>query len=368
MRIRDVVLQDRLAQLVDARTWTFNINLVDPVTEFKVWFYAKTHATGPNEAGCIPYLIKEVAIIDGSEVIASMNGAQCFSLYCFDHGKEPFVWHQEQGGMSNYWCLPITFGRHLWDPNWIFDPTRFRNPQIRITFDLANVAAVGANAWATGTAQISVWAKIMEEGADPVGYFMSKELKEFASLASGQEITYLPTDFPIRKLMVRAYKKAGDMTDAITRLKLSQDEDKWIPWDLNSADFIFLMRDWFPEIYLHLKNQADNNEQREHYGGQYAHGMICGGEDIHITNVSGFANNIYTLEAETDAGAGATDVIHWIETTTRTPFDHYCYPFGDQQKPETWLDVGRMGNLRLILTQGSTGYTEEIVVQQAHPY
>ena len=368
MRIRDVVLQDRLAQLVDARTWTFNINLVDPVTEFKVWFFAKNHATGPNEAGCIPYLIEEIAVVDGSEVIAAMNGPECFSMNCFDQGKPPLVWEQEHAGMSQYWCLPITFGRHLWDPNWIFDPTKFRNPQIRISFNLNAVAAVGAGAYATGTAQISVWAKVMEEGAEPVGYLMNKQLKEFASLASGQEVTYLPTDFPIRKLLVRAYKKAGDMTDAITRLKLSQDEDKWIPWDLNSADFIFLMRDWFPEFEFHLKKEGDDNEQREHYGGQYPHGMICGGEQDRIVNVSGFANNIYTLHAITDAGAGATEVQHWIDTKTRTPFDCYCYPFGDQMVPESWLEVGRMGNLRLILTQGATGYTEQIVVQQAHPY
>jgi len=368
MKIRDVVLQDRLAQLVDARTWTFNINLVDPVTEFKVWFYAKNHATGPNEAGCIPYLIEEIAVVDGSEVIASLNGPEAFSLYCFDHGKAPFVWEQQLGGMSQYWCMPITFGRHLWDPQWIFDPTRFRNPQLRITFNLAAVAPVGAGGYATGTAQISVWAKVMEEGASPRGYLMSKQLKEFASLASGQEITYLPTDFNIRKLLVRAYQKCHQMNDAITRLKLSQDEDKWIPWDLASDDFIWLMRDWFPEYHLHLKKQADDNELREHYGGNYAHGKVCGGEDDYITNISGFATNCYTLHATSHAGAGGTDIRHWIDTYTRTPFDCYCYPFGDQDDPAAWLDVKAMGNLRLILTQGATGYMEQVVVQQAHPY
>ena len=368
MKIRDVVLQDRLAQLVDARTWTFNINLVDPVTEFKIWFFAKNHETGPNEAGCIPYLIEEIAIVDGSEVIASLNGPEAFSLYCFDHGRVPLVWEQEQASASQYWCLPITFGRNLWDPEWIFDPTQFRNPQIRITFDLAAVAAVGANAYATGTAQISVWAKVMEEGASPRGYLMAKQLKEFASLASGQEITYLPTDFNIRKLMVRAYVKEGQMTSAVTRLKLSQDEDRWIPWDLDSADFIFLMRDWFPEYEWHLKKQADDDEIREHYGGEYPHGMICGGEDDYIVNVSGFANNVYYCHFVDNGGIPASDVRHWIDCKTRTPFDCWCYPFGDQDDPADWLDVAGMGNLRLILSQGAIGYTEQIVVQQAHPY
>lgn len=368
MKIRDVVLQDRLAQLVDARTWTFNINLVDPVTEFKLWFFAKNHATGPNEAGCIPYVIEEIAIVDGSEVIASMNGAEVFAMYCFDHHDAPFIWEQEMAGMSQYWCLPITFGRHLWDPEWIFDPTKFRNPQIRITFDLAAVAAVGAGGWATGTAAISVWAKVMEEGARPRGYLMSKELKEFASLASGQEITYLPTDFNIRKLMVRAYKKCDQMNDAITRLKLSQDEDKWIPWDLNSHDFIFLMRDWFPEYHFHMKKWADDDEQREHYGGTYAHCKAVAAEPDTIVGLTGAAGNCVTLQAVGSDGSDEDDVAFWLDTWTRTPMDCYCYPFGDQNDPADWLDVQGMGNLRLILTQGGTGFTEQIVVQQAHPY
>ena len=368
MKIRDVVIQDRLAQLVDARSWTFNINLADPVTEFKVWLFAKNHATGPNEAGCIPYLIEEVAIVDGGEVIASMNGPEAFGLYCFDHRDAPFIWEQELAGMSQYWCIPITFGRNLWDPEWIFDPKQFRNPQMRIVFDLAAVAAVGAGGYATGSAQISVWAKVMEEGASPRGYLMAKQLKEFASLASGQEVTYLPTDFNIRKLLVRAYKKCGQMNDAITRLKLSQDEDKWIPWDLSSHDFIWLMRDWFPEYHFHMKKCADDAESREHYGGTYAHVKAVAAETDLILGLSGAANNCVETYMVNGAGSGQTEQEYWLDTWTRTPFDCYCYPFGDQDDPADWLDVGGMGNLRLILTQGAIGYTEQVVVQQAHPY
>lgn len=368
MRIRDVVLQDRLAQLVDARTWTFNINLVDPVTEFKVWFFATNNATGPNEAGCIPYLIEEIAIIDGSEVIVAMNGPEAFAMSCFDLGFSPLHWHQELGGMNNYWCLPIHFGRSLYDPNWIFDPRKFRNPQIRVTFDLEAVADCGANAWATGSAQISVWAKVMEEGASPRGYLMTKQLKEFASLPAGQEITYLPTDFNIRKLMVRAYAKCGEQTVPITRLKLSQDEDKWIPWDLNSHDFIFLMKDWFTEVQMHLKHQMDDGEQREHYGGTYAHGVAVAGEDDRIVGVRDWATNCFVCDIRDNGGTEKTDTIVWSMGMTRTPFDTYCYPFGDQSDPADWLDVSGMGNLRLILTQGAEDYTEQIVVQQAHPY
>jgi len=367
MRIRDVVLQDRYS-VNDAGTWTFNVNLVDPVTEFKVWFYVKNDDTGPNDINRVPYLIEEIAVVDGSEVIFSMDGACALALSAYDRGEFPLFWQDDQGGMSQYVCFPIGFGRTLTDQEYIFDPKRFRNPQIRITWDIEALGACGANAYATGTTQISVWAKVMEEGATPVGYLMSKEIKEFASLASGDEVTYLPVDYPLRKVMVRAYKHSGGQTNAVTNIKISQDEDKFIPVDLDSADFIFLMHNWFPEYSLHGRGQADDNEQREHFLGEYAHGKVCGGEDDHIVGASGFASNVYTLHAVDNSGTTQEDVRHFWNAWGRTPLDTWCYPFGDQMDPNDWFDTAGVGNLRLILTQGDTGYTEQIVTQQAHPY
>jgi hypothetical protein len=367
MRVRDVVLQDRYA-LNDAGSWTFNLNLVDPITELKVWFYAKNNAAGPNEAGCIPYLINEIAVVDGSEVIASLNGPEAFALSFYNQGYMPYHHQQQQGGMSQYWCLPIQFGRTLTDQEWIFDPTKFRNPQLRIQWNLANIAAVGANGYATGTAMVSVWAKVMEEGATPRGYLMSKEVKEFTSAASGDEVTYLPVDFDIRKLMIRGYVAGGALPTVFTNIKLSQDEDKWIPVDLKTDDFIFLMWDWFKEGYINLRQQADDNELREHYFDAYSFGQAVGGEDDDIVGISGFATNQYTLHAITDAGAGSSDVRHWVRGSGVNPFSTLCYPFGEQGDREDWLAVRPMGNLRLLLTQGAANYTVQIVTQQAHPY
>ena len=374
MRIRDAQLQHRFPVVGDNGVWTFNVNLVDPVTEFKIWVFAKVSEHDALADQCLPYCIEEVALIDGSEVIQAMTGPEAIALYMFDHGKAPMHWHQELTSMSNYWCIPLTFGRWLTDPEYIFNPRAFRNPQIRITWNLSAVTAVGtAGSWledaqAGGGLNISVWAKVMEEGATPRGYLMSKELKEFASAASGQDITYLPTDFDIRKLLVRAYKNCGDMTDAITNIKISQDEDKWIPVDLGSADFLFLHYDWFDEMEFNLKTCRDDTENDEHFGGQYSHGVGVSAQAGIITALRGWASNCFTLDADTDAGASNDNNQVWVRTFTRSPFDTYCYPFGDQMVREDWLKVSTIGNLRLILTQGAAGYTDQIWIQQVHPY
>lgn len=374
MKIRDAQLQHRFPVVGDSGVWTFNVNLVDPVTEFKIWVFAKVSEHDALADQCLPYCISEVALIDGSEVIQAMTGAEAIALYMFDHGKAPMHWHQELTSMSNYWCIPLTFGRHLTDPEYIFDPTKFRNPQLRITWNLSAVTAVGtAGSWledavAGGGLNISVWAKVMEEGATPKGYLMAKELKEFTTAASGQDITYLPTDFDIRKLMVRSYKNCGDMTDAITNLKISQDEDKWIPVDLGTADFIFLHYDWFDEMEFDLKVVRDDLENDEHFGGQYSHGVAVGAEDDAIVNLRGWASNCFASDCHSHDGSSQDNNQIWTRTFTRTPFDTYCYPFGDQMRREDWLKVVNIGNLRLILTMGSAGYTTQVWVQQIHPY
>jgi len=372
MRMRDVVLQNRIRQTVDARVWTFNINLVDPVTEFKLDIRANNNAVGPNDVGCIPYCVREFAVIDGSEVIASMNGPECFAMSCFDEGYAPMHWHQELAGMEQHWCMPIHFGRSLEDPEWIFDPTRFRNPQLRIDFDMdLGTQLVGANGWATGTVEITVWAKVMEEGASPRGYLMNKEIRSYVSTAGGTEITWLPTDFPHRKLMIRAYKYFGDMNAPADRIKVSQDQDKWIPFDLYGNDFQYLMRDWFPEVEYHLKHCVDHGERREHFQGSGGGGVAVAGQADLIVGITDWATNTVIFQLVNGAGAEQTGQQVWTYGKTRNPFDCYCYPWGDQDDPDDWLQVADMGNLRLLLDQDAVtgaGYDVEIVCQQAHPY
>lgn len=367
MKIRDVVLQDEYA-VNDAGTWTFNVNLVDPVTEFKIWFEATNHATSPVTDSPISRVVEEVAVVDGSEVIASLTGQEAVSLYGLQFGELPFQRNSNLSSADQRAAIPITFGRHLTDAEYIFDPTRFRNPQIRVTWDLAAVNAVGANGFATGSANISVWAKVMEEGASPRGYLMSKEIKEFTTAAAGDEITYLPTDFPLRMLTVRSFEAGVGMDAAITNLKLSQDEDKFVPFNLSSEDFIALMHNWFDPIARYAVHEANDAATIEHFMG--AEPQLVGTAAIAdlIFGITAEAGGQYTVESIDNAGVSVDPGSWKLWAVSRTPHNTYGYPFGDQSDPSDWFQVSDIGNLRLLLTQGNAGGTCQIVVQQAHPY
>lgn len=368
MKVREVKIIDE-TNPADAGVETYPINLVDPVTEFKLWFYAKNHATGPNQNNAIPQLIKEIAVVDGSEVIQSLTGPQAVADYAFSHGRLPFSWQQQHAGMSQYAHIPLTFGRDLRDPTYIFDPVRFRNPALRIEWDLEAIAGVGANGYATGSVQFQVFANIVEEGASPSGYLMKKEVDSYTSAASGEVVTYLPTDYPIRMLMVRAYKQFVGMNETITNLKLSIDQDKWVPFNLNGDRFIWLMHNWLPEYRYVAHNEGDETDQLEHCMGEYVVGQATPDTGAEIFVVDGWVGGYYTVQTNVDnAGTDLPASQHVISARGRTPWNCYCYLFGDQADPEDWLKVRDIGSLRLILTQGNAGGAVEIVTQQEHPY
>ena len=384
MKIRDTCLDYQHYFPQNALTWTFPINISDPVTEFKVHFrtYCNT-AKGAAEdyfyPPPVPYLIDEIAIVDGSEVIYALNGPCAVAMSAFDLGYMPQHRHHEYPGATSHWCFPIHFGRSLTDPEWIFDPRRFKNPQMRITWDLAAVHPIGAGGMmndADHPLQISIWAKIMEEGANPLGYLMTKEVKEYTQTGPGDEVTYLPTDFPHRKLMVRSYGEFGRMGESVAHLKLSQDQDKWIPFDLYGDDFIRLMTDWFTEVQTSGDHYMSHAELREHFGGWLGHGLICPGTNDYMVGLYNWTTNGFGAWVTDSAGAHPAEdarIEVYSYGMTRTPFDCFCYPFGDQQDAVDWLDVSAMGNLRLILNHQDGGGTPtygltQVVCQQAHPY
>lgn len=368
MKLRDVKIVEE-TNPDDSGVETYPIDVVDPITELKLCFGATNGATGPNQNNPINGLIKEFAVVDGSEVITSLNGKELTALYAFDRGELPYSWGQQHGGMEQFAQIPLYFGRSSIDPEYILNPGRFRNPAIRLEWDLANVSPVGANGYGSGTASFFIYAKVMEEGATPRGYLMSKMTEEYTSAASGVHTTYLPTDYDIRKLVVRPYAQYVGMDDVITNLKLSIDQDKEVPFDIDSEEFILLMHNWFPEYQFDSWNEGSVSDQIEHWMGERVFGQATGDTNAKIFAVDGWTDGYYTIQtSEDNTGVDIPNVQHVISVRGRTPEGCYCYPFGDQDDPDEWLDVRRIGNLRLLLTQGSAGGNVRVITQQLHPY
>jgi hypothetical protein len=143
--------------------------------------------------------VPKIEIVDGSDVLFSLTGMQAHALDFFDTGRQ----YSCGGSYVATWglvaYLTINFGRWLFDKELGFDPKKFTNPQLKITYDEdVAVASCVSNT-------LGVMADMFDEAeAKPVGFLMNKEQFSYTPVAGATETIELPVDYPYRKLIVQA--------------------------------------------------------------------------------------------------------------------------------------------------------------------
>lgn len=230
MKTRDGII-DYQKTLDDAGTLTKDISLRDPVSAFYLEFEA-TNETTSNKGNYISDIITKVEIVDGSEVLYSLNMFQLEALHFYKTGKTPVMFPSEWASGQQRHGVYLLFGKHLYDMDYAMDFTKFDNPQLKITTNIAAIRAVGSNiGFATGTIKGTIVAKIMEDITPPAKYLMAKQVENFTSETSGEKRINMPRDYPYRLLLGRFYVQQSDINEVITDLKLTCDTDAFIAFN-----------------------------------------------------------------------------------------------------------------------------------------
>jgi len=371
MKTRDAVLLYQETQSADASTKTIDLDMRDPVSALYIEAEAQNGTTS-NEDNWISDIITKVEIVDGSEVLASLTGHELEALHFYKQGRPPVLYPSEWASGWQRHGAYLLFGRKLWDKLFAIDFTRFSNPQLKVTWNLAAVRAVSATtAFATGTFKLSVIAKIMEDFPAPARYLMDKKLLSFSSSSTSgaEERKELPVDLPYRLLMTRHYVEGSDLDEVTSDLTLTADAGKFIAFD--------------------RKVKQLDAEAEERWGQlMLSHNIVraSGGTVRGLTNKetryaffpsvsTQFTDFVYTLmfsgavklETQTPAGGSAGTRRLW-----GTEWGHALYAtlpiaFGDPDDPDTWLDPTIFKKLELIFTSGGTTGTCEIVAEQVRP-
>jgi len=184
--------------------------------------------------------ITKIELVDGSDVLFSLTGMQAHALDFFDTGRQYICGgsYVPTWGLSAY--LVINFGRWLWDNKLAFDPKKFINPQLKITFD-EDVAVAS-----TVENTLTIFADIFDEKeVSPTGFLMNKEIYAYTPVASATEEIDLPSDYPYRKIVVQARVPDLWFGEIISNMKLTENNDKKIPFDLTGSQ----LENWVHEIY-----------------------------------------------------------------------------------------------------------------------
>jgi hypothetical protein len=364
---RRLVYVENARVLADSGEITTPILTRDPITSLTVELRATNGATN-NVDQSLADCLTNISILDGSEVLYSLSGHELMAYTAYKLGYLPYQLVTEMPGLQQNCFAVIQFGRWFGDQVFAFDPSKFNNPQIRLQWNLAAVRAVGATGFVSGTGRIEYIADVMEGAAAPQGMLCAKRENTFTTAASGDVSIDLPVDRLIKAMYLRSRENGTGSLSGLSNVKLSADQDKFIPLDMATSD---------------LKRQVTLRNKEFHYKHGFHKAdastiylLLSHEESLSLVRDDGDSTLTYLnngigegeLGVMTAGAADANPRTIWASVHGFLPFNTLMLEQGEYDDPESWLQATMFKNLRAILTQSNAGATCSLVLETAKVY
>jgi len=344
--------------LGETGTKIIDINLVDIISRMTIVFQPVGGSV--TILGHPVTSISKIELIDGSDVLHSLTGKEGQALNIFD-SKNPVVQEIDYriGGTPLIY-YNIDFGRYLWDPELAFDPTKFTNPQLKITWDEnAYDASVDSHAFI-------VYGHVFDEKVvSPVGFLMSKNIKAYTGAAGGNDYTDMPTDHPLRKLMLQGEMAGEGVRAIIETIRLSEDNDKRIPIDGDIHDLRAFLDPLVPDAVDIIRATVAETSTTL-YCTPHNLASVVQSVDTPDKVPSSGACSGGRFWAEMETAAGNVQ----FQIRGKNPHGCICIPFGNQDIIDDWYDITKLGSLNLRIKGGGSAAssTTRIATQQLRRY
>lgn len=349
----------------ESGTETISIKTKDVISRISL-MWRVVNVTVSVMLDAVTKCLSKIELVDGSETIVSIEGAELQAINFYDTKVMP---HHEisltVGGMFEL-GLNIDFGRYLWDPLFAFDPKKFVNPQLKVTFneDACNTSAV--------VNELGVYAHAFGDELSSVnGMLVNRQIKKSAMAASSHEYTSLPVDRPIRKIIVRGYSTDHSPIALFDTIKIGIDNDKHQPYYMKAAMLERMLAGMYPRIVeaytldavvtaktLYSALSADQSMNVEY------------DETAIITAQTVLAQPVWTgalceMAASVDLKGDRATV------SGRMPGNCFPLDFGESMEPDTWLQAQKYGSIDMDMLSSSdadSGDETSLIVQQNWQY
>lgn len=343
-----------------AGTKTIEIKNREPISRITLAWRVTKSKDGNDAAPCQD--ITKIELVDGSDVLHSLDGGSNQALAIFSR-KVPTMNHgQQTAANSSYSTYGIDFGRKLWDKQLAFDPLRFKNPQLKITHDLA-VSDTGVTA-----AYLEVWGDLFDEGfVAPQGFLSAKEQYKYTTgAAASYEYIDLPTDRRIRQLLLRGYYKGYEPWYSLIEAKLDVNNDSKVLFDMDLEDWHRMCKGIDPMVveqlaaYIYTATTTFYCTPTDYYAG--IAGMGTAPDKVVGLTTYGRGGK-FVMDAE-DTMMFVGQVFGWC------PNSCFRIPFGDIMELEDALNPAEARSLRLRLKAGTaaTSGSGQVITEQIRPY
>lgn len=345
--------------VVDSGTKTVDLNLKDPITSLIIRFKVVNTSALSNQPA--QRVVSKIEIVDGGQVYYSLSGPQAVAASAYALGRYPTCWIDGRPGNNQRMNFQLLFGRQLGDEEFAFNPSRLLNPQLKVTW--AKHAT-----HTTNLVTLGVTARIMEDLATPAQALMWKEVEAWVTAAEGVHKVDLPTDYPIRALMMRTWAQQILWTQAWSRFKLDCDLGKLIPFDLDSAEFGDITKSFAGPFHVMQHGTWSYNDLIETWLGET---LMVSGIALQPANYVNFmtagAWSWFFAYIMNNANVTQDDALCQAFATGYYPESCILYPFGDLDKPETWFPAQIYGEIALKITEAYLSNAASVCVQQPRP-
>ena len=342
-----------------AGTKTIDLDVVDPISMIQI--VQKATSAGTTMAAHPAANISKIELVDGSDVLASLSGRECQALDFYDKKVMPVNFITDTSSVMTYCTFNLNFGRWLRDPVLALDPTKFRNPQLKITHNYqtcdtsASASTLAAYAYMFDTKKIT-----------PMGFLSAKEQKTYTCGASATiEQTDLPRDHILRRLMVVGRGNDYFPWQVANKIKLSENGGKSVPYDFSTSDWLKLINQAYPRC-VEPAQISVNATARDAWAAPSF--------EVAWQLMPQAVTNIISQESASHAMPFALDITASDVCTGRVegwcPHSAFPIDFGDPQNVDDWYDVTGMTSLKLEVTAGTAGTsgTVDILTQQLRKY
>jgi len=368
MRTRDALLCYQETQSSDESSKAIDLDLVDPVSALAFEFEAVNGSTN-NQNNPLSVCIEKLEVVDGADVLASLSFEQAQALQFYKTGKQPQLRLDEGPDGGDVIGCMILFGRYLWDREYALDLTRFKNPKLKITWDLNHTRDVeSATAFTTGSLKMSVWAKVMEDmGGAPGKFLMQKVIDSWTGATSGDKKHELPLDYVYRMLMLHTYLAGNDIDENISKLKLSADTDKFIAFDRYVKQLDAELAQQFGNVVLWKRAHAtsgdyvwvpQNKEPQPH--------LQCTAPSKLPYYSYAWSGRFMLQIANSSGGSVGADTRVDCLIEGHALHSTLPIPMGIMGEPDSWLDPAPYKRLDLICTEAAAA-ANALIAEQVRP-
>lgn len=290
MQTRSVYIEEALS-LSDSGTKTVDIATGAPISAIELRFGGTKGAT-ENQSDKIQEYITKIELVDGADVLWSLSMEEAVALNTFERKRKPAHEYDLSGSGTPQEAVWLNFGRYLFDPEYWLDEAKYANLQLKITTNLT----AGAGTYTTGSLSVDIMAHVIEEGAAGYqGFFSAKEIYSWTTTASGVDTVDMPRDFPYRALLVGAGEDNIALTTDVTNIKLTGDEDRFIVFDVDTADLLLRNVSEFGYFIEYIKSTLQDADTLDSSLWNIIGVQLLGGDEDFAMRCEGATGNRMTF-------------------------------------------------------------------------